>query len=543
MKYQQTDYFWLRAIRYMKKPNIILFITDQHKADHLGTYGNRIVKTPHLDMIAAKGWRSDRFYVASPICMPNRSSLMTGRMPSVHGARHNGIPLDLSSRTFVELLQEAGYETSLIGKSHLQNMSGKGPHWPRAIDAPTKGEARRTEKGNYDQEWGPFWQKDPNYDLDTPFYGFSRVNLAVDHGDQVWGHYWRWLEKNHPETAQLAGPEHAIPTPEYKLSQFNQAWRTRVPEELSTNAYIGLKAKEQIKEYTEAEQPFFLMCSFPDPHHPFTPHGKYWDMYDPDEVDLPPSFHASQTRPASTAVQWLYDQRDSNTALKNTPAVFSCTEREAREAIALNYGSITHIDTVIGEVMQQLEESGQADNTIIIFMSDHGDYLGDHQLLWKGPIHFQSVIRTPFIWYDPTMSHELKSSDVLASTIDVAPTILERVGITPYNGIQGMSLLEVMNQKEAKGRNHLVVEEEGQRIMFGLNSRVRMRTLVSNQYRLSVYEGSGWGELYDLENDPMELHNLWNNADYLLIKSQLLHELVETMIMNSETSPHPTALA
>lgn len=527
----------------MKKPNIILFITDQHKADHLGTYGNRIVKTPHLDAIAAKGWRSDRFYVASPICMPNRSSLMTGRMPSVHGARHNGIPLDLSSRTFVELLQETGYETSLIGKSHLQNMTGKGPHWPRAAAALTKGEARRTAKGNYDQEWGPFWQKDPDYDLDIPFYGFSRVNLAVDHGDQVWGHYWRWLEKNHPETAQIAGPEHAIPTPEYELCKFNQAWRTRVPEELSTNAYIGLKAKEQIKEYAETEQPFFLMCSFPDPHHPFTPHGKYWDMYDPEKVDLPPSFYASQTRPASPAVQWLYDQRDNKTALKNTPAVFSCTEREAREAIALNYGSITHIDTVIGQVMQQLEDSGQADNTIIIFMSDHGDYLGDHQLLWKGPIHFQSVIRTPFIWYDPTMSHDLKSSDVLASTIDVAPTILDRLGITPYNGIQGVSLLEAMSQKEIKGRNNLVIEEEGQRVMFGLNSRVRMRTLVSSQYRLSVYEGSGWGELYDLENDPMELHNLWDNTDCLLIKTQLLHELVEAMIMNSETSPHPTALA
>lgn len=527
----------------MQKPNIILFITDQHKAEHLGSYGNSIVKTPHLDAVAAKGWRADRFYVASPICMPNRSSLMTGRMPSVHGARHNGIPLDLSSRTFVELLQENGYATSLIGKSHLQNMTGKGPHWPRKTDAPTDGEARRQASGNYDQEWGPFWQQNPNYDLDTPFYGFSRVNLAVDHGDQVWGHYWRWLEKNHPEVAAMAGPEHGIPTPDFELSRFNQAWRTRVPEDLSTNAYIGAVAKEQIKEYTEQEQPFFLMCSFPDPHHPFTPHGKYWDMYDPDEVDLPESFYASQTRPATPAVQWLYDQRDERLAVKNTPAVFSCNEREAREAIALNYGSISHIDAVIGEVLQELEDRGVADNTIIIFMSDHGDYLGDHQLLWKGPIHYQSVIRTPFIWYDPTMAHTTHSSEALASTIDVAPTLLDRLGITPYNGMQGVSLLEAMENQEPAERDYLIVEEEGQRVMFGLDSRVRMRTLLSKQYRLSVYEGTDQGELYDLENDPMELHNLWSSAEHLLLKAKLLQALVTTMIAHSETSPNPTALA
>ena len=527
----------------MKKPNIVLFITDQHKADHLGTYGNPVVQTPNLDKIAAKGWRADRFYVASPICMPNRSSLMTGRMPSVHGARHNGIPLNLNSRTFVELLQENGYATSLIGKSHLQNMTGKGPHWPRATDTPTKGEARIELKGNYDQEWGPYWRADPNYDLETPFYGFNRVDLAIDHGDQVGGHYWQWLEKNHPDIAKIAGPEQAIPTPDYELCQAQQAWRTRVPEELSTNAYIADRAREQIRDYAANDQAFFLMCSFPDPHHPFTPHGQYWDMYDPDQVDLPESFYASTTRPATPAVQWLYDQRDQAKAMKHTPAVFSCTEREAREAIALNYGSITHIDSVIGEVIAELEKTGVADNTIIIFMSDHGDYLGDHQLLWKGPIHFQSVIRTPFIWYDPTLTQHAQASQALASTIDVAPTLLERIGITPYNGIQGCSLLDVITGKKKTVRNALLIEEEGQRIMFGFDSRVRMRTLLYEHYRLSVYEGNDWGELYDLSQDPMELHNLWDQPEHAHLKTKLLHELALSMIHYSETSPNPTALA
>src|SRR3990172_9871696 len=109
------------------QPNFILFITDQHRADHLGCYGHPVLRTPHIDRIAASGVAMDRFHVASPVCMPNRASLMTGRMPSVHGVRSNGIPLARSSVTFVDLLAAAGYRTALIGKSHLQNFSGPGP--------------------------------------------------------------------------------------------------------------------------------------------------------------------------------------------------------------------------------------------------------------------------------------------------------------------------------------------------------------------------------------------------------------------------------
>lgn len=527
----------------MKQPNILLFITDQQKADHLGVYGNKVVKTPHLDRIAERGWKSDRFYVATPICMPNRSSLMTGRMPSVHGARHNGIPLPLESVTFVDRLQEAGYKTALVGKSHLQNMTGIGPHWPGPTDPPMEGEARRHLNGNYDQEWGPLWRSNPDHDLETPFYGFSRVKLTVDHGDQVWGHYWRWLETHHPEIAAVAGPEHAIPSPEYELVQHKQAWRTRVPEEQSTNAYVGNETRALIKEAAEEDTPFFIMCSFPDPHHPFTPHGKYWDMYSPDEIDLPESFHACTQYPAPPPVQWLYEQRDQHKALKTTPAMFACNEREAREAIALNYGSITHIDAVIGEVVAELEKQGVADNTIIIFMSDHGDYLGDHQLLWKGPIHYQSVIRTPFIWMDPTQPPSSANTDALTSTIDVAATIMERVGLTPYNGMQGKSLLPLISGATSELRDSILVEEEGQRIMFGFDRRVRMRTLVTQDYRLSVFDGCDWGELYDLKKDPMELQNLWDQPELLETRQALMHKLVLTMIAHSETSPGPTAIA
>jgi len=120
-----------------KQPNFLFIVTDQHRADHLGCYGNEVVKTPNIDSLAQQGQRWDRLYVANPICMPNRASIMTGRMSSLHGSRHNGIPLSKDHINFVELLKDAGYETGLIGKSHLQSFTGLPatgiPLWQRGL--------------------------------------------------------------------------------------------------------------------------------------------------------------------------------------------------------------------------------------------------------------------------------------------------------------------------------------------------------------------------------------------------------------------------
>jgi len=296
--------------------------------------------------------------------------------------------------------------------------------------------------------------------------------------------------------------------------------------------------------YAQRGQPFFIQCSFPDPHHPFTPPGKYWDMYRPEDVELPASFHASAAagRQPPPHVQWMYAQRDSGRAVKHTPAMFACTEREAREAIALNYGSISHIDHTVGEVLAHLQRLGLADNTVVIFTSDHGDYLGDHQLLWKGPVHYQSVIRTPFIWADPAGAQGARS-DALCSTTDIAPTILARAGLLPYNGIQGADLGALMRGEQAAPREAVLIEEEGQRVMFGFDKRVRMRTLQTGRYRMSVYHGVSWGELYDLREDPLELRNLWDEPGSAALRQDLLFQLAQNLIGHGETSPHPTALA
>jgi arylsulfatase A-like enzyme len=529
------------AARRGERPNFLFFIADQLRQDHLGCYGNPTVKTPRIDALAASGWTSDAFYVASPICMPNRSTLMTGRMPSVHGVRHNGIPLVLDSTTFVDRLRLAGYRTSLIGKSHLQNMTGNGPLWP--IDPATRPavEARAADGGRYDQEWAPSWIADPNHDVTRPFYGFGDVDLTIEHGDDLQGHYRRWLNREHPGAGDLLGPKNATPAPEYELTKFRQAWRTRIPPELHPDAYCADRAIARMEEYAAADAPFFMMCSFADPHHPYTPPGKYWDMYRPEDVELPRSFYTPVDR-LPPHVKWLHAQRDAGKAVKHTPMLFAATEREVREAMALNYGLISFIDDCVARVLARLDALGLADNTIVIFTADHGDYMGDHQLMLKGPIHYRSIIEVPFIWNDPTGPKGVRN-DAYAGTIDLAPTILKRAGVPVFNGIQGQDLAPLIAGETATLYDDMLVEEEGQRGGLGIPGRARTRSLITKRYRLSLYDGVAWGELYDRESDPDEAINLWDEPSAQALRGELLLRLTHKMIALSETSPNPTATA
>ena len=217
-----------------KQPNFLMFINDQHRADHLGCYGNKIVQTPNIDGIAANGTKFDKFYVSTPICMPNRATLMTGRMPSLHGVRQNGIPLPLNQTTFTQLLRAAGYYTALFGKSHLQCISSNPVEVglpvldPNKVQPPTDlTEAQRDMwlDGDYEQELPTTWQEDPNFEPELPFYGFDEVSLAIGHSDRVTGHYSRWLAERHPDPDSLRGPKNALPS--NREIKAPQAWRTK----------------------------------------------------------------------------------------------------------------------------------------------------------------------------------------------------------------------------------------------------------------------------------------------------------------------------
>lgn len=520
-----------------QRPNFILFITDQHRADYLGSYGHPVLRTPNIDAIASKGTRFERFYVASPVCMVNRASLMTGRMPSAHGVRMNGIPLSLQQTTFVDVLRSQGYATALVGKSHLQNMVDVKPYvtLKEQAGAPLSAsvaEARRPFPGDYDQELPARWRSSSPLTLQKPYYGFDHVDLCTGHGDLVGGHYFQWLREQVSDPEALRGPEHAL----HSNYVCPQAWRTAVPEELYPTAYIRDRALGYLAKVDQ--QPFFLMVSFPDPHHPFTPPGKYWDLYNPDEFSLPSSFNAADR--GAAAAQWARAFRQTHPDASRGYGAFSVTEREAREAMALTSGMIAMIDDAVGAIMSAVS-SGPDRETVVMFTSDHGDYLGDHGLLLKSFLHLQGVIRVPFIWSDSAMTEVQRQSTAVASTIDIGATILQRAGLQSYNGMQGQSLLPALTGQ--KVRDWTLIEEDGQEAQFGFARAPRVRSLMTETHRLTLYDNTPRGEVVDLVNDPDEITNLWGDAKAAATQSTLMEALARAEMHYDEASPAPRYLA
>lgn len=531
-----------------RKPNFLVIITDQQRADHLSCMGNPVLKTPHIDAIAAAGRRYEKFYVSIPICMPNRATLFTGRMPSVHGAHCNGAPLALSSNTMTELMRRAGYHTELVGKMHLQNMTGRDAMMPRPDHAglqlpdPLAAEARlgMWSDGSYDQENTRKWDADPDHLPTTPYYGFDKIDLSTMHGDVVGGAWRRWAKQHEPNLDALAGPANATPDPRYSAPQ---VYRTRVPEELYPTCYVVDRTLESLDACSaDPDTPFFLVASFPDPHHPFTPPGKYWDMYDPDEICVPASLNGGETG-ATPALAHIRRARDDATANTQGTLPFAVNAREAQETIATTYGMIAMIDDGVGQMMAWLKARGLDKNTVVIFMSDHGDFMGDHGLMLKAALHYQGLIRVPFIWAEPGMPAPGQATQALHSTVDIARTILRRAGLAPFWGMQGTDLGPSLADPMQAGAEAVLIEEDGHEAALGFAAPVRVRTALTQRYRLSIYEGVDWGELYDLQEDPDEMVNLFDDPNHASLRSKMFETLSRQMMIHADKSPFPTGRA
>lgn len=525
-----------------RRPNFLLFVTDQHRADHLGCYGNPVVRTPHIDGIAAGACVFDNFHVATPICQPNRASLMTGRLPSVHGVSMNGRELSFGETTFVEMLREAGYRTALVGKAHLQNITDVPPAWPAPGEPRRPVDSVRQFPGVHGQELWRRWEDDPAFELSLPYYGFEHVRLTIGHADEQHGHWRRWLREQLPGADRLIGPANAIPTPGLALAASRQAWRTRVPEELHPTRYIADRCCDWLEAQADRQAPFFVQCSFPDPHHPFTPPGRYWDLYRPQDMVLPATFDAEVQDPPPPVLA-LKEAAANGSARKGGYGAFACSEQELREALALNYGNISFVDDGVGRVLASLRRLGLDDDTVVLFTSDHGDLLGDHGLMLKGGLHYRPLTRVPFLWRDTADRRRASRTDALAQTIDIATTVLDRAGLAPANGMQGAVLAPVLQGDAPSLRESLLIEEEGQRRDFGRPQRIRMRTLLTAGHRLTLYVGEAYGELYDLARDPLELRNLWNDPASAPLRGELARQLALAMAAGAETSPYPNASA
>jgi len=525
------------------KPNILFIITDQHRADHLGCYGNKVVQTPHIDSIAAKGLSFDKFYVACPICMPNRATLMTGRMPSVNGVLTNGLSLPWDSNTFVHLLKNSGYNTSLIGKSHLQNnhpLRIEDWNYPpvREGAAPPEGYANAHLSDRfseiYENERSDLWLENVDKKVNYPYYGFENVQLTTGHGDRIGGHYRKWVIDRYKDFDNLIGPENALPSSEYIAPQ---AWRTAVPEELYSTEYVAENTIKFLGDYAKSskEKPFFVQCSFPDPHHPFVPPGKYWGMYDPGDCKVSKSLGCDLSDPPP--FQKALQEQFATGKRESRVAAYACDEREARESTALTYGMISCVDDAVGRILAELKVAGLDRNTVIIFTSDHGDLMGDHGLMLKHCFHNEGLIRVPFIWSDPDQSFAGHRTDLISGTIDISASILARVGLAPYHGMQGFDCISAVVKNEKLPRLGIVVEED--EIPFNANCGhfMRTRSFVTERWRLTYWMEHEFGELYDHYNDPAEVNNLWKDSSAASDKALLLEMLMHERIALDDMSP------
>lgn len=530
-----------------KRPNVLLIVTDQQRADFLGCAGHPLLRTPHIDALAGHGVRVRHFHAASTTCMSNRATLMTGRLPSLHGVVHNGINLSRKHTTFVELMRAAGYATALVGKSHLQAFGYDSPQrrgWSNANGGtPPPSElldARKEHRAgpDYNNEWTPDWRSGQRTAVDTPYYGFDHVALATLHADQVQGDYARWLAERHAAPETLRGAVHALPDPRYSAPQ---AWRTAMPEALYPSTWIGEHSCDWLRTHARCapDQPFFLQVSFPDPHHPFTPPGRFWDLYRPEDVSLPASFHA----PGDSELLADVHRHTREGGSREGYGAFAVSARECQEIQALTFGMIALIDEQVGRIVDTLRAQGLEKDTLIVFTSDHGDMMGDHGVVLKGAMHFDGLTRVPFIWRDPASAARGQVWDGPASTLDIAQTVLARCGLAPCNGMQGLDLLPWLTDptRAAPQRPGVIVESEPLLLAHGRTRFYRLRSLVNRDWRLTISNVASLCELYDLRVDPAEQHNLWQTQPDA--RGALCAQLLMALSEHADRSPLPSAIA
>ncbi|MGH1492417.1 MAG: sulfatase family protein [Acidimicrobiales bacterium] len=504
------------------RPNVLFIITDQHRADHVGFSGNTVVKTPHLDALAARGTVFENAWVSNPVCMPNRSTLITGRMPSNHGVITNDRSLEWGTNTYVRRLRACGYRTGLLGKSHLQN-----------------GVSRLTSKGATSEpavsDCGPAGWNEVEFAeryLDgfppqpDDFYGFDTAELSLNHGAAVEGHHYQWAVERGARPEDLAVPQTADNPRRRGGDAWWQVYDPPYGEEFHSSSFVADRTIAFIEEAVAEGSPWLAWASFPDPHHPFTPPGRWHDRHDPAEIELPATFDD----PMEGAPGYLRFIRNRPVHdMRNWVDLVGATSPEVtKAAIAANYGSIEMIDDRVGQVLAAVERLGQTDNTIVIFTSDHGDMMGDHHLLLKGFMHYRGCTQVPMVIADPRRTPGRTSS--LISSIDVPSTLLDLCGIDGYQGIQGVSQTPVLDNPTASVREAVLIEDDVDMKMPPMFP-TSIRTLITPTHRYSRYD-TGEDEIYELGADDDERTNLSSTDPQL--RATLIEQLTDTMIAHTD---------
>ncbi|MEO1997480.1 MAG: sulfatase-like hydrolase/transferase [Planctomycetaceae bacterium] len=452
-----------------KRPNILWYCTDQQRFDTISALGCVGGVTPHLDDWLQSGTAFTHAYCQSPICTPSRSSFMTGMYPSrIHNCRNGNDRFADHPRLISQRIAEAGYDTGMVGKFHLQS-SGL-----------------RTE---------------PRLDDGYRFWRFSHA----PRDDWSTGHdYADWVRARGGDLDALR--QH----PE------------RVPAELHQTTWTSDCAIEFLSQ--PRDQPWFLTLNPYDPHPPFIPPRSYADRFS--EADMPgPHFRNSdleqQRRLKDVAFQTLGTHPDAF---------------DGRRVQADYYAMIAQIDDQFARLLQFLDDSGQREQTVVVFTSDHGEMLGDHGLLYKGCRFYEGLVRVPLIFAWPGSIQSDVRSSALVELIDLSATLLELAGVALPESMQGRSLLPILLGQAAPDTHRDFVRCEYFDALAPdfISGGLSYATMYRNRcHKLCMYHSHGLGELYDLDLDPWEHNNLWDSERHRATRDELVRASFDATMMHS----------
>lgn len=430
-----------------RHPNVLLLWSDQHRADVMPSAGNTVVQAPHLARLARESYAFSRAYCTSPVCTPSRGSILTGLWPHHHGAEGNNDRLRADARTLAEGLP-ADYITGYFGKWHLG-------------------------------------------DEITPQHGFQ---------------HWRSIEDDYRK--YYTNPEDRARRSDYHRFLVEEGFPPGTPDELggapvfsrtfaaalaepfTKAAFLGRAAAEFLRDRSDG-RPFVLSVNTLEPHPPTF--GPLNGLHDPDTIPVGPAFAWPVGPDASRHHRRRFEklQRDG---YKNHPI---STPDDWRRLRANYYGLVTQVDNMVGEILAALEASGQADRTIVVYTSDHGDMLGDHGLAQKG-VFYEQAVRVPLLLRVPWRGRGVVENPF--SQIDLTPTLRGLMGLLPPNVGDGASRAEELDCLQP--RDAVVVWKERE------NPAEDGRSLVTpDGWKLNLYRDDA-PELYHLVSDPAEMKNL-----------------------------------
>lgn len=489
----------------------ILFITtDQQRYDTLGCNGGTLARTPVIDAVAAAGVRYERAHPQSVVCMPSRSTMITGQHPSTHGVWMNGVALPETAPSVAEVLQQAGYRTAIIGKPHFE------PFLDPFAKFPENGFARNGTFG--------------------PHRGFEHFESAT-HGAVGPLHYARWLASTHPETVGMFYPvlDGALEVNAMGGGDTGapQAWSNAIPRDWYHTDWVADRTISWL-DGLAADDDWFCWMSFPDPHHPWDPPASEVGRIDWRDVPLPDGYPQNATeREAILDAKprhwraWYDGRLVSNYEAPHDWVPATLTADQIREVNALNAVECELIDEAIGRVLAAIGARGWDDDVDIVFTTDHGELQGDFGLLFKGPYHVDGLMRLPLVWRPaPSAGQTPAAVSRPVGIVDLAPTFCAIAGLPVPDWMEGKPLPVDDTDADARGFERVLTEWDS--MLFGVD--VHLRTIMRDHWVCTTYQ-PGYshdgteGELYDISADPLQQVNRWDDPSLASLRSDLIADL------------------